>query len=366
MSKLFEPVTLGALKLRNRTVMAPMTRTKSPGGVPGADVGAYYKRRATGGVGAVITEGLALDHPASIHNPDVPHIFGEAALAAWAGIARDVRAEGAAFIPQLWHVGGARTKFPDHPNPGARSISASGTYFPDQPYGEPATEAEIEGVVQSYGRAARAAMEIGCDGINIHGAHGYVIDSFFWDKTNTRGDGYGGDIARRSRFACEVVAECRRQTRPDFPIMLRFSQFKEHDYAARLCETPDELAQFLEPLVLAGVDIFDCSARRFWLPEFEGSDLNLAGWTKKASGKPSMAVGSVGLANDLIATMREGVTATKAARLDPLIEMIERGDFDLVAIGRALISEPEWVAKVEAGRMDELKGFDTADLATLN
>ena len=362
MSKLFEPVTIGTLQLRNRTVMAPMTRRASPGGIPGDDVHAYYLRRAHGGVGMVISEGLAIDHPAAIHNPDVPNIFASDAVAMWRRIAADVQAAGAAFMPQLWHTGGARTKYDGVVNPQAASISASGVYFPGQPYGDPVSEAEIEAAVLSYGRAANAAMRAGCDGINLHGAHGYLIDSFFWSETNLRGDGYG--LSARTRFACEVITECRRQTRPDFPIMLRFSQFKEQAYEAKLASDPAELEAFLAPLVQAGVDVFDCSARRFWLPEFAGSELNLAGWTRKLSGVPTMAVGSVGLDNDVIATQHQG-QSSGVASLDTLEAMLARGDFDLVGIGRALISDADWVRKVEQGRLGELRGFDVADLATL-
>jgi 2,4-dienoyl-CoA reductase-like NADH-dependent reductase (Old Yellow Enzyme family) len=362
MSKLFEPAIIGTLRLRNRTVMAPMTRRMSPQGLPGADVAAYYQRRADGGVGLIVSEGLAIDDPASIHNPNVPRIFGDDALTAWARIARAVQAAGAAFIPQLWHTGGARTKYEDVVNPAARSISASGVYFPDMPYGEPATEAEIEAAVLSYGRGARAAMATGCDGVNIHAGHGYLIDSFLWSRTNLRSDGYG--MPNRTRFAAEVIAECRRQTRPDFPIMFRFSQFKEQEYEARLCRTPADLDAMLGALVDAGVDIFDCSTRRFWAPEFGGSDLSLAGWTRKLSGTPTMAVGSVGLDSDVIAALHEGESSS-AVSLDRLEFMLARGDFDLVGIGRALISDPAWVEKIEAGRLADLCGFNVSDLEIL-
>lgn len=364
-SRLFEPVKLGSLTQRNRTVMAPMTRRQSPGGVPTPEVAGYYRRRAEGGVGMVITEGLAIDHPVSIQDTVIPDLFSPAAVTAWRAIAREVQAAGAAFVPQLWHIGGARFKYPAPPNPALPTLSASGIYYPGKVEGPPADDAGIEAAVLSYGRAARVAMEIGSDGIDLHGGHGYLLDGFFWDQTNRRDDRWGGNIAARTRVACEVVRECRRQTRPDFPIILRFSQFKEQDYGAKLAHTPDELEQFLAPLVDAGVDIFDCSTRRFWTPEFDGSDLGLAGWTRKLSGKPVIAVGSVGLEDDMISSLREGVAKTAAARLDLLEAMLERGDFDLVGVGRALISDPDWVAKVAEGRTAELKGFDAADLALL-
>ncbi len=363
--RLFDPLALGSLTLRNRTVMAPMTRRRSPGGVPGTDVGDYYLRRAQGEVGMIITEGLAIDDPVSIQDTLIPNLFDPAAIAAWRNIAHDVKQAGAVFVPQLWHIGGARFKYDGVPNSHLSTLSASGIYYPDKVDGDPADEAALEAVIASYGRAARVAMDIGCDGINIHGGHGYLLDGFFWHLSNRRDDAWGGSVGQRARLACEVVKECRRQTRPDFPIMLRFSQFKEQAYDAKNWLTPTELEQFLSPLVAAGVDIFDCSTRRFWTPEFDGSDRGLAGWTRKLSGKPTMAVGSVGLENDMIATLHQGTAKSAAARLDLLESMLDRGDFDLVGIGRALISDPLWVAKVASGRNDELQGFDAADLGVL-
>ncbi|KQS03613.1 1,2-oxophytodienoate reductase [Sphingomonas sp. Leaf357] len=365
-NSLFDSLAIGPMHLPNRTVMAPMTRRKSPGGIPTSDVAGYYRRRAEGGVGMIVTEGLAIDHPVSIQDSIIPNIYDPVAIARWAAIARDVQAAGAAFVPQLWHIGGARFKYPAVPNPHLSTVSASGIYYPGKVEGAAATQDDIDAVIASYGRAARAAMDIGSDGVNLHGGHGYLIDGFFWSQTNHREDGYGGaEAADRTRFACEVVRECRRQTRPDFPIMLRFSQFKEQSYDARVCETPGELDRFLAPLTDAGVDIFDCSTRRFWTAEFAGSDLGLAGWTRKLSGKPTMAVGSVGLEDDMIASLHRGETTSAAARLDVLERMLGRGDFDLVGIGRALLSDPDWVAKVRDGRQVELRGFDRADLEVL-
>lgn len=365
LGKLFEPLELGELKLRNRTVMAPMTRRFSPGGAPPEEVAAYYLRRAQGGVGAVMTEGLEIDHPASVYDAAIPNFFRPDALAAWTRIARQVQAAGAAFIPQFWHVGGFRSTVSTPPNPSVAAMSPSGIYTPGQPYGAPASEREIAAVIGAYGRAARAAMEMGCDGVEIHGAHGYLLDQFFWSATNLRADGYGGDLAARLRFGREVVAECRRQTRPGFPIFFRFSQWKLQDYAARPFSSPADLAAFLEPLVDAGVDVFDCSTRRFWLPEFEGSDLNLAAWARMLSGKPTMTVGSVGLDTDVVASMRRGTPTAGASSLDELTRRLERGDFDLVGIGRALLSDPAWVSKVQMGDLASLRGFATTDLDVL-
>src|SRR5678815_688598 len=107
---------------------------------------------------------------------------------------------------------------------------------------------------------------------------------------------------------------------------------------------------FLRPLVDASVDIFHCSTRQFWVPEFEGSDLNLAGWTKKLTGKPTITVGSVTLEAPLVTGSRS-LDSVRCTGLDALLERLERGEFDLVAVGRALIANPDWAQKVRSGTL---------------
>ena len=112
-----------------------------------------------------------------------------------------------------------------------------------------------------------------------------------------------------------------------------------------------------------GADVFHCSQRRFWEPEFEGSDLNFAGWAKKLTGKVAITVGSVGLSGDFIGAF--GGEASKPASLDKLLRRLERGDFDLVAVGRALLQDPQWAHKVHQGRTGELQAYERSALATL-
>ncbi|MFI4941357.1 MAG: hypothetical protein ACHP7O_13585 [Burkholderiales bacterium] len=253
---------------------------------------------------------------------------------------------------QLLLTGHWLLKAGDLPNPEAAPIGPSGLFKPGVKVAEPMTEAEITAVVAAYAQAAADAKRLGFDGIELHGAHGYLIDQFFWEGTNQRTDQYGGDIVRRTRFAVEIIEACRRAVGAEFPIILRISQWKQQDYTARLATTPEQLAQFLAPLTAAGVDIFHCSTRRFWEPEFEGSTLNLAGWVKQLTGKPTISVGSVSLDNDMFSAFRgEGAGI---ASIDKLLDMMERNEFDLVAVGRALLVDPAWAAKVRDGRMDQL------------
>jgi 2,4-dienoyl-CoA reductase-like NADH-dependent reductase (Old Yellow Enzyme family) len=361
---LLAPFSSANLKLANRIVMAPMTRYFSPGGVPGADVAAYYARRAAAGVGLIITEGAFIPHPAAGFANTIPVLDGEDALAGWRAVTSAVHDHGGKIAAQLWHIGsqflpgGSEGHEDEH-------VSASGLAGPGQPMGKALSGAGIDEAIDAYARAAVNAKAAGFDAIELHGAHGYLIDGFFWKGTNERTDAYGGSLVARTKFGADVIRECRRRLGPDFPILLRFSQWKNADYNARLAETPQELEAFLGPLVDAGVDIFDCSTRRFWEPAFAEGDLGLAGWTRKLSGKPVMTVGSVGLTTDLFGSLGEDGART-AANIAQLMAMFERGDFDLVGIGRMLITHPDWIARVSRGEHDSLTPFSKDHLATLD
>lgn len=351
-TRLTEPFELGSLSLSNRVVMAPMTRSFSPTGVPGEDVAAYYRRRAEGGVGLIITEGTYTGHKASGDSTHVPHLAGDKALAGWKRVTDSVHEAGGKIASQLWHIG-LRMPARLNRNPDVKLMGPSGLGGDGTMISEPMSDSDIADVIAYYGRAAGNAKAVGFDAVELHAGHGYLIDQFFWDVTNRREDGYGGDYLARTRFAAEVVAAVRGAVGPDFPISFRFSQWKIGNYAAKLAPTPAELGKLLEPLILAGVDIFHCSTRRYWEPEFEGSDLNLAGWTKKVTGKPTITVGSVGLSSEF--TDRDSVA--NHTGIEKLEEMLARGDFDLVAVGRALLADPLWLKKTLAGDKENLVPF---------
>ncbi len=361
---LFDPFTFKGLTLPNRLVMAPMTRSQSPGGVPTAEVASYYARRAAADIGLIITEGTGVARAASLNDPGIPRFHGEAELAAWKTVADDVHAAGGFIAPQLWHVGAVRTRHAEW-TPSGPYDSPSGLSSPGHRFGDPMTDAEVADTIAAFASAAADAKRLGFDAIELHGAHGYLIDQFFWQGTNERDDAFGGgNIPERTRFAAEILKAVRVAVGPDYPVIIRLSQWKQQDFAARLAETPDEMAAWLRPLVDAGADILHCSQRRFWEPEFDGSDLNFAGWAKKLTGVPTITVGSVGLTGDFI--MAYAGESSKPASLDELMRRLDRGDFDLVAIGRALLQDPNWGTKVRQGRVDELMEFERSAMATLS
>lgn len=352
---LFEPFRYGPLELSSRIVMAPMARGFSPNGVPGPDVADYYRRRAEQQVGLIITENVSIPHPSANQDPaNSPDFGSEAARAGWKHVVDEVHRVGGKIIPQLMHTGIARAAIPQ-PDGAAPSISPSGLDVNGEQQGEPMTVEQIREVVAAYAEAAAEAQRLGFDGIELHGAHGYLIDQFLWEGTNRRTDEYGSSISSRTRFAVEVIEACRRAVGPDYPIIFRFSQWKFPVYTARLARNPEELAEVLKPLAAAGVDIFHASTRRFWEPAFEGSPLGLAGWAKQITGQPVISVGSVGLQGDVSEFMAG--QGSETAGLHDLTERLNTGEFDLIAIGRALLADPAWAAKVRDGRLDELKPF---------
>lgn len=365
---LFKPYAFGKTTLRNRIAMAPMTRKRSPSGVPTEEVASYYRRRGEGGVGLIFSEGVFIDHPsAQAHEnhayENIPHFFGAAALKGWERVLQAVQSTGARFVPQLWHVGEIRRlgmpNDPSVPGYGPRQITQDG---------EIAVKAmevrDMEDIAASYARCARTAHDMGCDGIALHAAHGYLIDQFFWPKTNDRTDAFGGPMENRCRFACRIVEAIRAAVGPDFPIVFRFSQWKMSDYGARIARTPGELEILLTRLVTAGVSVFDVSTRRFWEPAFEDDPKSLAAWTRRLSGKPTIAVGSIGLDQPHHSKLfRDKVTIdANVTDLDNVIEAVSRGDFDLAAVGRAILADPEWVEKVRSGRMRDIRPFVRSDL----
>lgn len=369
---LLQPLTLRGLTPPNRVVMAPMTRFHSPLGIPTDEVASYYGRRAASGLGAILTEGVALPHYAAVDHPDVPRIDGIAVLDGWRKVVDAVHAAGGRILPQLWHQGpmwnvenvGTASGNPMRPSgiwgPADGIISfreeervQSLTAVPQ------ITESDIADIIAAYALAARNAVAMGVDGIAIHGAHGYLIDSFLWDYTNRREDRWG----QRSAFGVAAVKAIRAEIGNDLPIVLRFSQFKMQDFRAVLAETPAALGELLGPLADASVDLFDASQRYFDTPSFAGSPLNLAGWAKKLTGKASMTVGGVALAKAKGKAQHIDSSQQSVNNLPLLIERFERGEFDLVAVGRAILNDPDWFGKAQRG--EAFLPFDPANLERL-
>ncbi len=360
--KLFTPASFGAIEIKNRWVMAPMTRNQSPNNIPTATNVEYYRLRAKGGVGLIVSEGTTVGDESASGYPNVPAFAGEQALAGWRQIIEAVHAEGCKMIPQLWHVGSVRQPSAADDAPAIGPSPVVHPFHVDKKgiAPEAMTESKIADLITAFATAAKAALDLGFDGVELHGAHAYLIDQFFWSATNQRTDGYGGDLVARTRFAAELIAAVRTAVGPSFPVCFRYSQWKMGDYSHKMATNPDELAAFLDPLCDAGVDVFHCSTRRFADPEFDDSPLNLAGWTKKLTGKTTVTVGSIGLKGDFLGSFAGQPSAM--ADIDELIRRIDDDEFDFAAIGRALIADPEWPTKLAQGRESEITPFSPEHL----
>ncbi len=221
MTKLFEPTQVGDIAVKNRIVMAPLTRNRSPGAIPNDLNVEYYRQRATAGL--IITEATAITHQGQGY-ADVPGLYKKEALDGWKRVTDAVHAAGGKIVVQMWHVGriSHTTLQPNGGKPVSSTnkianaktylVNADGTgTFADTSEPRALQTSEIPGIVEDYRKAARAAIDAGFDGVEIHGANGYLIDQFLRDGVNDRTDQYGGSIENRARFTFEVVDAVTRE-----------------------------------------------------------------------------------------------------------------------------------------------------------
>jgi 2,4-dienoyl-CoA reductase-like NADH-dependent reductase (Old Yellow Enzyme family) len=221
---------------------------------------------------------VRIPHAAAGWPASVPALDGEDVLRGWRAVTAGVHAQGAGIAAQLWHQG-AQREVHDDDLPEQLPVSPSGRDTLGARVGRALRTDELGALAVSYALAAGNAQVAGFDAVELHGAHGYLLDEFLWDKTNLRTDAYGGSIRARTRFPAEVVAAVRAAVGADCPIIYRFSQWKANHYDARIASIPAELEALLAPLVDAGVDVFHPSTRRHWLPAFSdgvGADAELS------------------------------------------------------------------------------------------
>jgi 2,4-dienoyl-CoA reductase-like NADH-dependent reductase (Old Yellow Enzyme family) len=359
LAPLFEPFRIGPLRLRNRFVLPAMQMGFVERCGPSQRMIDYLRARADGGTALMFSESCAPDHPSSYWQP-VFCVLNKENEARWGRVVEAVKGAGACFFLQLWHPGAQRVPSAGFHHADYPSLSPSGLIQGGRANGRAMTPAEMDDLKAAYARAAETAKRLGADGVEVHSAHGYLMDQFLWAETNLRDDGYGGAaVADRARFPLEVVAAIRAAVGGGFPISLRFSQFKEADYGARVFATPNELAEFTSLAKAAGVDLLNVSSRRFSKTEWPELDATrgIAGWTRLVGGLPVITTGSVGLDKDMFLDLFDGADPALrlAADLAELLRRFVAGEFDLVGVGRMQIANPDFVAKLANGRLDALR-----------
>ncbi|MFE6741125.1 NADH:flavin oxidoreductase [Streptomyces tubercidicus] len=335
------PTQLGSLKLANRVAVAPMSRVSTAGdGVPTAEMADYYARFAQGGFALIITEGIYLDHAHSQSYPNQPALVTGAQVAGWRQVVDSVHAAGGLIIAQLMH-GGALSQHNHHrrgtiapsavPPLGEKMAAYGGSGAWALP--RAAGSEDIAEALTGFAEAAGRAKEAGFDGVELHGANGYLIDQFLTTYTNTRTDSYGGDAVGRSRFMAEALAVVRTAVGTEYPVGIRLSQTKVNDLEYRWPGGAAEAEVIFQAAASAGADFLHLAS--------EGRD-----WQQTA-------------------TLDTGVTATALARETtglPVIAnggmhdvvqartVLDEGHADVIALGRGALGDRDWPQRVADGQ----------------
>ena len=375
LNQLFSPFEIAGLQLPNRVVMAPMTRSFcGVSAVPTAEVAKYYAARAAGGCGLIITEGTVVNMTDAHGYSGIPAICNDAQQAGWLQVTDAVHEAGGKIAIQLWHtgrLGHSRAMAGGQPL-APSAIAADGLFrdFGDRetlahglPYERPEaiTLAQIDRVIGEFSAAAARAVAAGFDAIELHGANGYLIHTFFNSSSNQRSDEFGGDVAGRSEFAVRLIRTVRSAI-GSLPLGIRLAQHAVNDYQWVTWADQSELATCLELLKSAGADMLHSSGYRMDAPAFADGE-SLVAALKRLSGLPTIGSGGITYSN----TTAESFAGGAADLADPVVaeRALEQGECDLVAVGRALIANPDWANKVASGDWRRLAPFDASMLAAL-
>jgi 2,4-dienoyl-CoA reductase-like NADH-dependent reductase (Old Yellow Enzyme family)/thioredoxin reductase len=337
MDKLFSPFTVKKIYLKNRIVMPPLASflVGDDGSITDATI-EHYRRRAAGGAAMVIMEACAVS-PEGIVSPHQPVIYDDRYIEGLSKIAAAIKEEGAVPAVQIHHAGRQTSAKVIHRKPLAPSPLPCPAIRGDV---EPLTVDGIQNLVKKFGDAAARSHRAGFELIEIHGAHGYLVNQFLSNFSNIREDEYGGDVVGRTRFAREIVEEVCKRIGDALPISFKISA---EEYVAGGLTTKESI-EILKILIKAGIDLVQVSAGNDVTPEWisqpmfmEKACLVESAWQiKKALDIPVMAVGRI----------NDPQTAD---------DIIRQEKADLVCIGRGLLADPEMPLKARNGRLDEIR-----------
>lgn len=336
--KIFESVTLGNTTLNNRVGVAPMTRTSATSeGLVTDQMISYYTSFAKGGFGLVITEGTYTDRQYSQCYFYQPGIIDEEQAQSWKKLVDSVHQAGAKVIMQLEHTGplsqGNRfvegTIAPSAVQPKGKQLEFYGGKGPFSLPKE-ATKEEIEKVIKGFVDSAKRAQSIGFDGVEIHGANGYLLDAFLTDYTNQRSDEYGGSTENRVRLLVEISKAVREAVGSNFTVGIRISQSKVNDYEHIWAGREKDAKVIFGQLGQAGLDYIHVTEHKAWKPAFDTSDLSLAAFAKEYGKIPVIANGHL----------------EDPSRAN---EMVARGEADVVTLGKGALANHDWIQKVQNG-----------------
>jgi len=347
MDNLFSPFTLKGFELKNRIGVAPMTRMSSPAdSIPRQDVLDFLVRRAKNGAAIVYTEAIVTDYESAQGYPKQSRLVTQRQIEAWKPVVKAIQKEGAVAIMQMFHCG--RLAWPEI-NPVNRVIAPS-PITPKQdnpmtgaPYPKPdeMSHFDIQHVILGFVETAKGAVEAGFDGIEIHGAHGYLINNFLSSYSNQRTDEYGGSVENRYRFAHQIIAAVRKVVPEDRLLAFRISNWGVADMDVSLFDSKSEWQQLIkllskEPIDAISVSTYDYSATVF------GTNQNMAQITREVTDLPIMICGKI---------------FDRASAEDAL------KDADIVLSAKSILLNPNWVEDVRAGKSLPLYKSEEANIA---
>ncbi len=332
--KLFSGFRIKGLDLKNRIGLAPMTRMSSPGGsIPRQDVLDFLVRRARNGSAIVYTEAIVTDYESAQGYPRQSRILTQPQIEAWRPVVREIQNEGALAIMQMFHCG--RMAWPEV-NPAHRVIAPSAVAprqdnpLTSSPYPVPEAMSlfDIEHVTSGFVETAKGAIEAGFDGIEIHGAHGYLISQFLSAYSNRREDDYGGGIENRCRFALEVIRAVREVVPDDRLLTFRISNWGIADMEVSLFGSKEEYQEVIRLLSNEPLDAISVSTYEYNQEAF-GTDRNMAQLTREITDLPLMICGGI----------HDRASAEEALN-----------DADIVLVGKSLLLNPNWVEEIRADK----------------
>ncbi|WP_318784626.1 NADH:flavin oxidoreductase [Methylobacterium flocculans] len=349
---LFTATDIAGVTLRNRFAVAPMTRVSAAeDGTATATMARYYERFARGGFGLVVAEGIYTDQAFAQGYIHQPGITDDGQIQAWRPVVDAVRRHGARFFAQLMHAGAISqgNRFRDT-TVGPSAVQPKGHqmdfYYGEGAYRMPASmnEEQIADAIEGFAASAARAVAAGFDGVEIHGANGYLIDQFLTDYANRRGDQWGGDTRRRTTLVRAVFEAVRARVGTGVPVGVRISQGKVNDFTHRWAGREQDAEAIFGTLAEAGVNYIHVTEHKAWEPAFEGGRDSLVALARHyASHVPLIANGGV----------------QDAARAQ---EVMAAGA-DVLALGKVALANPDFPNRVRAER--EMNAFDPAVLGPI-
>ena len=344
---LFTPFQLKRLTFKNRIGVAPMTRMSSPGeSIPRQDVLDFLITRAKNGAAIVYTEAIITDYESAQGYPGQARMLTQRQIDAWQPVVKAIQNEGSVAILQMFHCG--RMSWPEI-NPANRVIAPSpitpkqNNPLTQEPYPVPdeMTEFDINHVINGFVETAKGAVEAGFDGIEIHGAHGYLINNFLSSYSNQRTDSYGGSVENRFRFAHEVIQAVHKVVPEDRLLAFRISNWGVADMEVSLFESKAEYQDIIKMLSMEPIDVISVSTYGYKDKAF-GTDQNMAEITREVTDLPLMICGQI---------------YDRASAEDALKSA------DIALSGKSILLNPNWVEDIRAGKQLPLYKSEEANIA---